>query len=227
MAERRDRFHAAAVAGLVLFGISAGQEPTEDRVKLPEPSRTGTMSVEQALASRRSVRRFSDAALSLEEVGQLLWAAQGVTAPRGRRTAPSAGATYPLECLLAAGSVSDLEPGLYRYLPDGHELLRLSSDDVRDRLSAAALNQVSVRTAPASIVICAEYARTRKRYGERAERYVQIEVGHCAENVHLQCEALGLGTVCIGAFDDARLKELLDVAEEPLYIMPFGHGAEE
>jgi SagB-type dehydrogenase family enzyme len=202
-------------------GTGAGQ------VKLPEPRRDGKMSLETALAKRRSVREFKRDALSLAEVSQLLWSAQGITAPGGKRTAPSAGATYPLELLLVAGNVQGLAPGVYRYRPAEHDLVRLVEGDRRGRLAAAALGQEFVADAPVTLGFAAIYERTARRYGPRAERYVHFEVGHAVENAHLQAVALGLGAVVVGAFNDAEVKHVLGLsgAEEPLCLLPVGKPA--
>jgi SagB-type dehydrogenase family enzyme len=197
---------------------------TSATIRLPTPRTAGDMSVEQALAARRSIREYQNAPLLLSEVGQLLWAAQGITDSSGLRTAPSAGATYPLEVFLVAGEVEGLSSGVYRYSPQGHELVPISQADQRSALTTAALGQASVRRAPVNLVFAAVYERTSRRYGERAPRYVHMEVGHAAQNVYLQAEALGLGTVVIGAFSDADVKRILSMRpdEEPLYIMPVG-----
>jgi SagB-type dehydrogenase family enzyme len=183
------------------------------------------MSVEEALRRRRSLREFRPAPLALTEAAQLLWAAQGRTAEDGRRSAPSAGALYPLEVFLVAGRVEGLAPGVYRYRPDGHVLERVTEGDRRRALSEAALGQAWVRSAPAALVLAAVHERTARKYGRRAERYVHIEVGTAAQNVALQAVALGLGTVLVGAFDDAELARASGLApeERPLAILPVGH----
>ena len=127
-----------------------------------------------------------------------------------------------MELYLVAGKVKGLKAGLYYYGSDGHFLKLLRRGDPRAPLAGAALSQGSISAAPALLVLAADYGRTAKRYGERASRYVHMEAGHIGENVHLQCEALGLGTVMIGAFDDERVKKLLGIEQEPLYIMPVG-----
>jgi SagB-type dehydrogenase family enzyme len=183
------------------------------------------VTVEHALLHRRSVRTFADESLTISQVGQLLWAAQGWTRGPIGRTAPSAGATYPMELYLVAGKVTGLKPGVYHYLPDGHSVESARRGDLRAELAGVALGQTSVSTAPAVLVLAADYSRTAKRYRERAPRYVHMEAGHIGENIHLQCEGLGLGTVMIGAFDDAGVKKLLGISQEPLYIMPVGRKA--
>jgi SagB-type dehydrogenase family enzyme len=189
-----------------------------DVIALPAPSKKGTMSLEETLVRRRSVRSFQDQALTRAQIGQLLWAAQGITSARGFRTAPSAGALYPLEVYIATAN------GVFRYEPGQHRLRRTRAQDVRSEIHAAALRQRAVGDAPALFVITAIYARTARKYGGRAERYVRIEAGHAAQNLLLQAVALGLGAVPIGAFDDDDVRACLGAPEDhaPLYIIPVG-----
>ncbi|MEO0075410.1 MAG: SagB/ThcOx family dehydrogenase [candidate division WOR-3 bacterium] len=191
-------------------------------MKLPTVRLTSEISVEQAILNRRSIREYQDEALSLQEIGQILWAAGGKTADWGGRTVPSAGATYPLEIYLVAGKVKGLESGFYHYLWQTHELQKLSAQDKREELTKAAWQQNYIEKAPASIIIAVKYERTIQRYGNRGRRYADNEVGHCGQNIHLQAEALGLGTVVIGAFQDSLVKSILGIKEEPAYIMPVG-----
>jgi len=192
-------------------------------LKLPEPETRGDMSVEQAIGKRRSLRRYGGR-LELADVSQLLWAAQGLTHADGYRAAPSAGALYPLEIYLVAGEVSGLAAGIYRYRPTEHDLIRLGTADLRKQLASAAHGQSFMQTAAAVFVISGVYERTQKKYGKRARRYVHMEVGHAAQNVYLQAEARGLGTLIMGAFDDERVKALLDLPQDhaPLGLMPIG-----
>jgi SagB-type dehydrogenase family enzyme len=191
-------------------------------MKLPEPRFKSPVSVEQALLERRSVRDYGKDSLSKEQISQLLWAAQGITADWGGRTAPSAGALYPLEIYLVVGAVKDLEPGLYHYDPRGHTIFRKKAGDLRKSVTQASLYQDEILRAPATIIITGVYERTMQKYGERGIRYVHMEVGSAGENIYLQAESLGLGTVLIGAFDDEQVKEALGITEEPLGIMPVG-----
>jgi len=189
-------------------------------VKLPPPDLDAGFPLVRALAQRHSVRSFTAEALTLQEISQLCWAAQGVNRPeRGFRTAPSAGALYPLELYLATPD------GLFRYVPSGHELVVLSQRDVRPELAEAALRQSCVEDGVCVFVLTAVYARTSRKYGERAERYVHIEAGHAAQNLLLQAEALGLGAVPIGAFYDDRVQAALGAPDDqaPLLIIPAGH----
>lgn len=199
-------------------------EDTSDRVKLPEPRSRSDTSVEDALYRRRSTREYREGPVSLAELSQLLWAAQGITDLRGHRTSPSAGALYPLELYVLAGDVKDLSPGIYSYKPHRHELVRVERGDRRIDLCNASLGQSSVRNAAAVIVFSAVYDRTTVKYGERGIRYVHMEAGHAAQNVYLQAVSLNLGTVVIGAFNDDAVKKIMKMTdrEKPLSIMPLG-----
>jgi SagB-type dehydrogenase family enzyme len=227
-----------AVAGIVLLAIVFGAGCLEDRpqeenqmreegiLELPGPVDESGTSIEEALAERRSVRNFSEGALNIQELGQLLWASQGITEPRGYRTAPSAGALYPLEVYAVVRNVDGLAPGVYRYVPEGHEVHRIIDSDVSPELTSAALSQPAVGDAPVNIVICAVPDRTTVKYGDRGIRYVHMEAGHAAQNIYLQAVSLDLGTVSIGAFEDTEVHRILNLSpdEVPLYIMPVGRG---
>ena len=191
-------------------------------MRLPKPKLSSRTSVEEALSERRSVRDYREDSLTLEQVSQLLWAAQGVTEKWGGRTAPSAGALYPLEIYLLAGETIGLQPGLYHYDPAGHTVSLTKGGDLRRAVTEASLDQEEILKAPAILVIAAVYERTTGKYGERGIRYVHMEVGAVAENIYLQAESVELGTVFIGAFDDQEVKEALGIAEEPLAILPIG-----
>ena len=197
----------------------------DEAIKLPEISYDSEISIEEALSERRSVRSYVDTSLDLGQVSQIFWAAQGITDPsRGYRTAPSAGALYPLEVYIIAGKINGLSPGVYRYIPEEHELIRKTEGDKRQELFEAALYQSPVKEAPAVLVFTAIFKRTTKKYGDRGIRYVYMEAGHASQNVYLQAVSLGIGTVSIGAFDNQKVKTVLNLSqqEEPLYIMPIG-----
>lgn len=221
---RRTLSRAAAV-GLLAAITSCSERAMEPpaggpEIPLPSPRTHGGGSLDDALAHRRSVRTFAPTKLSPDEIGQLLWAAQGITDPSlGHRTAPSAGALYPLELYVVA------DDGAARYVPRGHAIQRIAEGDLRSKLADAALDQDAVREAPAAIVVTAVPERTARKYGSRAERYVALEAGHAAENVLLEATALGLGAVPIGAFDDEDVRSVLRLPpdEQPLYILPVGH----
>lgn len=181
-------------------------------------------SLEELLRQRRSVRDYADAPLTKDEVLKLLWVGQGVTRAWGGRTAPSAGALYPLEVYLVAGNVENLAPGVYKYKPRENELTRVKDEDVRTSLAAAALGQSWVREGAIDIVIAAVYERTTFKYGSRGVTYVHMEAGHAAQNICLQATALGLGLVTVGAFQDELVKMIVGMAadETPLYVIPVG-----
>jgi len=222
-----------ALSSLYLLRWSEGPEAVVEAevIELPEPRRSGTLSVEEAIQRRRSIRAYREEPLTLSHLSQLLWAAQGITDERrGYRAAPSAGALYPLELYVVVGEGGVemeggfLEAGVYHYQPQNHALRFLLSGDLRRELASVALGQMFIADAPAVIVFTAIYERTTSRYGSRGRRYVHLEAGHAAQNVYLQAEALELGTVVVGAFQDGRVKELLELdREEPLYLMPIGH----
>jgi SagB-type dehydrogenase family enzyme len=193
-------------------------------VSLPEPRLSSATSVEEALRKRRSVREYTSGGLTLAELGQLLWAAYGVTRPDGKRTAPSARELYPLRVYALAGSVDGLEPGLYRYEPASHSLELRTAGDLRSRLYQATFSQGAVLEAPAILVFSGLYALADAEFGAGGRQYVHMDLGHAGENVHLQAVALGLGTVVIGAFRPAGVQELLQLpeGETPLYLMPVG-----
>lgn len=202
---------------------SAENPLRNERVKLPPPRYDSRNSIEKVFLQRRSVREYKDQPLALAELSQLLWSAQGVTFPAGYRTAPSAGALYPLEVYVLVGNVPKLTPGVYKYLPYKHQLMKIGSDDKRLSLRQASLDQPSISNASIVLVFCAVYQRTTERYGKRGIRYVHMEAGHAAQNVYLQATSLQLGTVVLGAFDDDQVKTVLALKEEePLYLMPVG-----
>jgi SagB-type dehydrogenase family enzyme len=192
---------------------------TENVIQLPAPLLHGGMSLEETLAKRESTRNFSSKPLTPSEISQVLWAAQGITRSWGGRATPSAGALYPLELYLV------LREGLFHYMPRTHQLIRVSDQNLIDDLSSAALGQECVRGSPAIVVIAAVYERMERKYGRRGERYVKIEAGHAAQNIHLQAVSLGLGSVPVGAFNDDQVRKVLSLPanHEPLYLIPLGH----
>lgn len=188
-------------------------------VALPPPATDGDMSVERALERRRSIRDFDSEELTTAQLGQLLWAGQGVTGPNGQRTAPSAGALFPLELYAVTARQ------VLHYLPDGHRAEVRTNTDLRAELADAALGQDVVSAAPVVIVVAAAPDRTRVRYGARATTFVDLEAGHAAENMLLQATAMGLGAVPIGAFDPERVASAVPLppGQVALYLIPVGH----
>lgn len=215
----------------VIFGGCAAGEVTsavpQDTVKiaLPEPRYDSATSIEEALLQRRSVRDFSDKALTLAQLGQLLWAGQGVTDPSGKRAAPSAGGLYPLTLYAVVGNVEGVAAGVYRYEPAMHSLIMVAAGDKRQALAKAALGQDSVEDGAVDIIITADYEITTVKYGDRGVTYVHMEAGHAAQNICLQAVALGLGAVTVGAFDDEDVEKTLNLSgdEVPLYVIPAGN----
>lgn len=214
---------------LLMLGIfwQPPAAPAAELIKLPRPALKGSMSVEEALQQRRTVRFFTSRSLDLQQVSQLLWATQGITDPRGLRTAPSAGATYPLEIYLVAGDrgVTNLTPGVYRYRPVDHALELTLKGDHRTQVARACLSQSWMAAAPVMVVFAAEYQRCTARYGERGIRYTHMEVGHAGENLFLETQALGLAAGIVGAFTDKALRQTLHLPKEhePLLVMPVGY----
>jgi SagB-type dehydrogenase family enzyme len=196
----------------------------KNRVKLPAPKHDSPVSLEESLLKRRSLRSYTGQPLNLDQIAQMLWAAQGITARWGGRTTPSAGALYPLETYVIVGEVKGLTKGIYQYDPQRHELVRYIEGDLITHLAHAALSQAPVRDAAIDLVFTAIYQRTTRKYGERGIRYVHMEAGHAAQNVCLQAAALGLGAVTVGAFHDEGVSSLLELPndERPLYILAIG-----
>jgi SagB-type dehydrogenase family enzyme len=213
------------VRGSAAYDLSVARQTTTTAgsgMKLPEWKIGLRQPVEEIIQKRRSVRDYAASPLELEEISRLLWAAQGLTDPEGFRAAPSAGALYPLELYLAVGLVHGLAAGVYRYRPSGHALDSVAIGDIREPLAKAALGQQCIRGAPAVIAVTGIIARTARKYGERAPRYVHMEAGHAAQNVYLEAACLGLGTVVVGAFHDETVQRLLGCEGQPLYLMPVG-----
>jgi SagB-type dehydrogenase family enzyme len=194
------------------------------RVKLPDPSLEGGVQLEHCLRERRSIRGFRNRALRIEELGQLLWAAQGVTRSDGGRTVPSAGALYPLEVYVLARKVASLAAGAYRYRVSRHELALAKPGYDPEALIGATFGQDWISSAPACVCIAAIFERTTIKYGDRGHRYVCLEAGHAAESLMLQAVALGLATTMVGAYSDEGVGSLLGLSskEIPLCLIPVG-----
>jgi SagB-type dehydrogenase family enzyme len=213
------------VMGIMLFHPSGGQGA--EVIKLPPPAKKGGMAVAEALEVRRTVRGFAARPLDLAQVSQLLWGADGISDPRGLRTSPSAGATYPLDLYLVVGErgVMNLPAGVYHYLVAEHALTPLAPGDLRAPVARASLHQTWMAEAPVMVVITGEYRRCMARYGQRGIRYTHMEAGNVSQNLFLTAEALGLGAGIVGAFDDKALAQVLKLppAHEPLLVMPVGY----
>lgn len=228
-------FLAKGAVGLETDAKAPGAlvELSEQNVKLPAPALKGTLSVEEAIKHRRTVRSFADTPLTLAQLSQLLWAAQGITddAHGVKRAVPSAGATYPIEIYAACGeqSVKGLNAGVWRYSASEHSISRVRPEDQRAELAKDSLNQMWAAAAPVTFVILGQYSRTMGKYGERGVKYVHYEAGNVSQNIFLQCEALGLSAGIIGAFNDDEVSAALGLpkAFEPLLLMPVGYKKNE
>lgn len=197
-------------------------------ISLPKPILVSRTSVEASMQARRSRRNFTSDSLNVKQVGQMLWAAQGVTADWGGRTAPSAKSAYPLTIYLVANKVIGLEPGIYRYLPGEreakHQIQLIKQGDLHDALGTA-IGQNAAVNPPALIIIAGDMDKMAKAFdGKRVDNNVYLEVGHAAENMYLQAESLGLGMVTMAGFDAAKVRAVLNTPESDtiIYAIPFG-----
>lgn len=187
-------------------------------IKLPEPKLKGIKSLDECIFERQSVRSFKDKDIEIEKVSQILWAGQGKKG--NRKTVPSAGATYPLELYVLIK-----RKGVFHYNPEKNLLKCVREGDFGKDLAKASLHQMFIHEAPLNVIICADFDRTCLHYGKRGERYVYIEIGHCAQNMELEAVALGLASVPVGAFYDDEVKRILDLPKnmDPIYIIPIGY----
>lgn len=206
------------------------KEHQEGVVKLPPPRSEGTVSVEQAINQRRTVRKFASRPLDVNQLSQLFWAAQGITGKKGfKRAAPSAGALYPMDLYAVVGrnSVAQMEAGVYHYKPKGHVLSLVAKTDLRETAARAALRQMWIARAPISMVITTELKRITIKYKNRGAIYAMIEAGHMGQNLFLQAEALGLKAGIVGAFHNKKMIEALRIplSHEPVLVMPIGYQA--
>lgn len=219
--------------GILFIGshllLSSSDRNPSKIIKLPQPDKKGRVSVEEAIFNRKSIRNYKDESLSLKQLSQLVWAGGGKTVDGitgATRSYPSAGGIYPLNIYIVVSGVEGLSKGIYKYNWQSHTIELVRKGDFRSSLCRAALGQMAISRAPVSLVFTAVYSKTTRRYGMRGKiRYVHMDLGHAAENVYLQAEALGLGTVAIGAFNDKEVGEVLGIEidkEQPLYIMPVG-----
>ncbi|MBU1164477.1 SagB/ThcOx family dehydrogenase [Patescibacteria group bacterium] len=217
------------VVGLGVYLFISKHQKNNDatpgyQIVLPQPSFESTVSVEEALKNRRSVREYKDQPISMHELSQILWAAQGITSDEGFRTAPSAGGLYPLELYVVSQNVAGLERSIYKFHTKSHSLDKIINTNKIEQIVSAANNQEFIGQAPVVIIITGVLKRTTQKYNEIGERYVYIEAGHVAQNIYLQTYTLGLDTVTIGGFDTEKIQSLLNLpeGEEPIYIIPIG-----
>ena len=209
----------------LVYSSACDAQALENLVQLPDPATDGATSVEEAMQERRSIRSFdSDALMSLDEVSQILWAAQGITAGGRLRTVPSAGALYPFTIYLVAGRVDSLPSGIYRYSPGDNTLEILDEGEFLDDIVPASLNQRWIGSAGILVALVADYSVITDVYGDRGVMYTHMEAGHISQNIYLQCVSLGLGTCAVGAFDESAVAGILMLEDNgtPLYLMPVG-----
>ena len=226
-------FVAVSLAGLLparRAGAAAvtSNKKKEGHMKLMQPKMSGDVSLERTIKDRRTIRSFSSDELTQEQFSQLLWAAQGITEGRGfKRSAPSAGALYPMDVYAVVGrdSVKGYKQGVYHYEPGDHSVSLVSGGDLRNDVARASLSQMWMARAPLNLVITAEYDRVAVKYGKRGVRYAMIEAGHIGQNIFLQAEGLGLGAGIVGAFNDEDVNRLMKIprSHEPLLILPVGY----
>jgi SagB-type dehydrogenase family enzyme len=198
-------------------------------MQLPNPITDGEVSLEMTIHQRRTVRSFHSKILTLKQLSQLLWAAQGITEPGGfKRTAPSAGALYPMDIygVIGGDCIETLHPGVYLYNPAAHSVSLIQEEDRRRDIAMASLGQMWMSYAPITFVITAEYSRITGKYGQRGVRYAMIEAGHVGQNIFLQSQALGLEAGIVGAFKDQKVIQVMGIkkSHEPLLLMPVGYG---
>ncbi|MCK4806259.1 MAG: SagB/ThcOx family dehydrogenase [Candidatus Aegiribacteria sp.] len=203
---------------------SCSGNPENTIIQLPDREQDSGITLVEAIDQRRSIRIFTKDSITLPELVRILHSAQGITSERGFRAAPSAGATYPLSVFVIAENVDGLEPGIYRFHPRENSLMTVRTGNFLHDLALAALGQRCISSAPVAIAIVADYSITTSVYGDRGVMYVHMEAGHVSQNIYLQCTAIELGTVAIGAFTDNTVAEVLGLEENetPLYIMPVG-----
>lgn len=193
-------------------------------MQLPQPQTNSRISLEQAIENRRSVRQFTDEPLTISQLGQLCWAAQGITEPnKGMRTAPSAGAIYPIALYVL------LPDGLYVYVPEKHELSKLISGNLRKSVSNASFNQRFIENAPCTFILAGSIKKVESRYRSRGAKFTYIEAGHIAQNIQLQATVIGLGSVPIGVIDEKTIAQICKMPQglEVLYVMPVGNPTEK
>jgi len=217
------RLAALALLALPLTATAAGNPPAP--TALPRPDTLGTVTLERAVARRRSIREYQPGALTLAEVAQLMWVAQGITGRDDRhRAVPSARAVHPLEVRLEARRVDGLAPGLYRYLPNEHALALVAPGDHKPAVMTAA-GQPCIDAAAAVLCVAGDGALAASKFGANAERWLGMEAGFVVQNVYLECTALGLGTVMVGGYDEPKANAAFRLAPgwKTLGLMPIGH----
>jgi SagB-type dehydrogenase family enzyme len=216
------------MASLALF---SSQQSVAAEISLPKPAYKGTVTVEEALRARRTHRSFVSRGLTLKQFSQILWGAYGVTAKEYGyflKTAPSAGALYPIDiyAVLGGAGVETLAPGVYHFRPENHSVRLIKEGDLRVQLARDSVHQMWMAESPLMLVITGEYERSSVKYGRRGKTYTHIEAGHVGQNIFLQAEAIGLKAGIVGAFDNKRIIKTmgLPARHDPLLLMPVGYS---
>jgi SagB-type dehydrogenase family enzyme len=211
--------------GFTLVNLTAGFGA--EAIKLPAPATKGTVSVEEALQNRRSTRKFANRSLELAQISQLLWAGDGINNPQGKRTAPSGRAAYPIDLYLVAGErgVTNLAPGVYRYVVADQALEPVAKGEFRPAVAKACNSQAWMTEAPVILVISGDYKRSEAKNGEQGTLFTHLEAGLIAQNIFLQAGALGLGAGIAGGMNDKALGQALKLpqADIPFLAMPVGY----
>jgi SagB-type dehydrogenase family enzyme len=194
-------------------------------IKLPAPDLTSSVSIEETLSNRRTVRVYDESPLSLENLSQMLWAAQGITDESGHRTAPSGHGLYPIDLFVAVSNVTGLETGLYHYISEGHMLGLIREGDQKEDL-ALVTPQPHPQGAPVTLYMSGNYLKPQEFFdAEAAETVTLQESGHIGQNLYLQAESLGLGLVVMGGFDPNLARDILGLTEDDhvMYLIPIGN----
>jgi len=226
----KKRLLVVPTLGLVILILFLTSDTMAAEIALPSPSYKGTVSVEEALKARRTHRSFQSRPLTLKQFSQILWGAYGVTAQKYGfflKTAPSAGALYPLDIygVVGQGGVETLTPGIYHFRPENHAVELVKQGDLRSAVAEHALQQMWMARAPLILVITGEYKRSSMKYGPRGVTYTHIEAGHVGQNIFLQAEAIGLKAGIVGAFNNRSVVTTMGLppSHDPLLIMPLGY----
>jgi SagB-type dehydrogenase family enzyme len=227
----KKRLLVVPTLGLVILISFLSSDTIAAEIALPSPSHKGTVSVEEALKARRTHRSFQSRHLTLKQFSQILWGAYGVTAQKYGsflKTAPSAGALYPLDIYGVVGQkgVETLAPGIYHFRPENHAIELVKQGDLRAEVARQALQQMWMAKAPLLLVITGEYSRSNIKYGPRGVTYTHIEAGHVGQNIFLQAEAIGLKAGIVGAFNNQQIIRAMGLSSshDPLLIMPVGYS---
>jgi SagB-type dehydrogenase family enzyme len=213
----------------IYFCFSFNNIQAMDIIKLPEPKDKKVVYLDELLNKRYSIRTFKQKPISIDDLSYILWCSYGFKKDGGR-VVPSAGALYPLDIYIIAGSIEGernmgIIPGIYHYLPDKHQIELIKKGDIRKDVANASLSQMWMASAPCMIAITCEYKRITSKYRDRGIRYAHMEAGNVSQNIFLATFNTGLGCGIVGAFNDDLVKTVMGInrMREPLLIMPIGY----